>query len=69
VAAEEHVGAENPLAPAEKSQTPTPHDHERLEFSEPWHYQDWETERNYIREDKALGSLDKLHELLAQEPN
>ena len=26
------VGAKNPPAPAEKSQTPTPHDHERLEL-------------------------------------
>ena len=35
-----------------------------IEYSE-----DWETERSYIREDKALGSLDKLHELMAQEAN
>jgi transposase-like protein len=32
-----------------------------IEYSE-----DWETERSYIREDKALGSLDRLHELMAQ---
>ena len=28
--------------------------------------QDWASERSYIREDKALGSLDRLHELTAQ---
>ena len=31
--------------------------------------EDWETERSYIREDKALGSLDRLHELTAQAAN
>jgi hypothetical protein len=35
-----------------------------IEYSE-----DWETERSYIREDKALGSLDRLHELTAQAAN
>ena len=35
-----------------------------LEYSE-----DRETDRSYIREDKALGSLDKLHELMAQGAN
>ena len=28
--------------------------------------EDWASERSYIREDKALGSLDRLHELTAQ---
>ena len=35
-----------------------------IEYSE-----DWGTERSYIREDKALGSLDRLHELVAQAAN
>ena len=35
-----------------------------VEYSE-----DWGSERNYIREDKALGSLDRLHELMAQAAN
>jgi putative transposase len=35
-----------------------------IEYSE-----DWGTERSYIREDKALGSLDRLHELMAQAAN
>jgi len=35
-----------------------------VEYSE-----DWSSERSYIREDKALGSLDKLHELMAQAAN
>jgi len=30
---------------------------------------DWASERSYIREDKALWSLDKLHELTAQAAN
>jgi len=35
-----------------------------IEYSE-----DWENERSYIREDKVLGSLDRLHELMAQAAN
>jgi putative transposase len=35
-----------------------------IEYSE-----DWASERSYIREDKALGSLDRLHELTAQAAN
>jgi len=35
-----------------------------VEYSE-----DWASERSYIREDKALGSLDRLHELTAQAAN
>ena len=35
-----------------------------VEYSE-----DWGSERSYIREDKILGSLDRLHELTAQAPN
>ena len=35
-----------------------------IEYSE-----DWENERSYIREDKVLGSLDRLHELVAQAAN
>jgi len=35
-----------------------------VEYSE-----DWGSERSYIREDKALGSLDRLHELMAQAAN
>ena len=35
-----------------------------VEYSE-----DWGTERSYIREDKVLESLDKLHELMAQAAN
>ena len=35
-----------------------------IEYSE-----DWGSERSYIREDKALGSLDRLHELVAQAAN
>jgi transposase-like protein len=35
-----------------------------IEYSE-----DWASERSYIREDKALWSLDKLHELTAQAAN
>jgi hypothetical protein len=35
-----------------------------IEYSE-----DWENERSYIREDKVLGSLDRLHELMAQAVN
>jgi transposase-like protein len=31
--------------------------------------EDWANERSYIREDKALGSLDRLHELTAQAAN
>jgi len=31
--------------------------------------EDWGSERSYIREDKVLGSLDKLHELMAQAAN
>jgi hypothetical protein len=31
--------------------------------------EDWACERSYIREDKALGSLDRLHELTAQAAN
>jgi len=31
--------------------------------------EDWENERSYIREDKVLGSLDRLYELTAQEAN
>ena len=30
-----------------------------IEYSE-----DWASERSYIREDKVLGSLDRLHELM-----
>jgi len=33
------------------------------------HAEDWENERSYIREDKVLGSLDRLHELMAQAAN
>ena len=32
-----------------------------LEYTE-----DWVSERSYIREDKVLGSMDRLHELMAQ---
>jgi putative transposase len=35
-----------------------------LEYTE-----DWVSERSYIREDKALGSMDRLHELMAQSAN
>jgi putative transposase len=35
-----------------------------VEYSE-----DWASERSYIREDKVLGSLDRLHELMAQAAN
>jgi len=35
-----------------------------VEYSE-----DCGSERSYIREDKALGSLDRLHELMAQAAN
>ena len=35
-----------------------------IEYSE-----DWASERSYIREDKALGSLDGLHELTTQAAN
>jgi len=35
-----------------------------VEYSE-----DWGSERSYIREDKVLGSLDRLHELMAQTAN
>jgi transposase-like protein len=35
-----------------------------IEYSE-----DWENERSYIREDKVLGSLDRLHKLMAQAAN
>ena len=35
-----------------------------IEYSE-----DWENERSYIREDKVLGSLDRLHDLMAQAAN
>ncbi len=35
-----------------------------IEYSE-----DWASERIYIREDKALGSLDRLHDLTAQAAN
>jgi transposase-like protein len=35
-----------------------------IEYSE-----DWENERSYIRQDKAQGSLDRLHELMAQAAN
>jgi len=35
-----------------------------IEYSE-----DWANERSYIREDKALWSLDWLHELTAQAAN
>jgi hypothetical protein len=31
--------------------------------------EDWVSERSYIREDKILGSLDRLHELVAQAAN
>jgi putative transposase len=31
--------------------------------------EDWVNERSYIREDKILGSLDRLHELVAQAAN
>ena len=27
--------------------------------------EDWETERSYIREDKPLGSMERVHEFLA----
>jgi transposase-like protein len=30
------------------------------------HPEDWENERIYIRQDEAQGSLDRLHELMAQ---
>jgi len=33
------------------------------------HREDWENGRSYIREDKAQGSLDRLHELMAQAAN
>jgi hypothetical protein len=33
------------------------------------HSEDWANERSYIREEKAQGSLDKLHELMAQAAN
>jgi len=33
------------------------------------HSEDWENERSYIREDKVLGSLDRLHDLIAQAAN
>lgn len=33
------------------------------------HSEDWGSERSYIREDKVLGSLDRLHELMAQAAN
>ena len=33
------------------------------------HSEDWENERSYIREDKVLGSLDRLHDLMAQAAN
>ena len=35
-----------------------------FEYSE-----DWGSKRNYIREDKVLGSLDRLHELMSQAAN
>jgi putative transposase len=35
-----------------------------VEYSE-----DWINERSYIREDKVLGSLDRLHEVMAQTAN
>lgn len=35
-----------------------------IEYSE-----DWENDRSYIREDKVRGSLDRLHELMAQAAN
>ncbi|MGA2363158.1 MAG: IS256 family transposase [Candidatus Aminicenantales bacterium] len=35
-----------------------------IEYSE-----DWENDRSYIRQDKAQGSLDRLHELMAQAAN
>jgi transposase-like protein len=35
-----------------------------VEYSE-----DWGSERSYIREDKVLGSLDRLHEMMAQTAN
>ena len=35
-----------------------------VEYSE-----DWGSERSYIREDKVLGFLDRLHELMAQAAN
>jgi transposase-like protein len=35
-----------------------------VEYSE-----DWGSECSYIREDEALGSLDRLHELMAQAAN
>jgi putative transposase len=31
--------------------------------------EDWVSERSYIREDKVLGSIDRLHELMAQTAN
>jgi hypothetical protein len=39
-------------------------EHLRIEYAE-----DWASERNCIREDKVLGSLDRLHELTAQAAN
>ena len=35
-----------------------------IEYSE-----DWENDRSYIREDKVRGSLDRLHERMAQAAN
>lgn len=35
-----------------------------VEYSE-----DWASERSYIREDNVLGSLDRLHELVAHTAN
>lgn len=31
--------------------------------------EDWARERSYIREDKIMGSMDRLHELMAQAAN
>ena len=31
--------------------------------------EDWASERSYIREEKVLGSLERLHELTAQAAN
>lgn len=31
--------------------------------------EDWGSERSYVREDKVLGSLDRLHELMALTAN
>ena len=33
------------------------------------HSEDWGTERSYIREDKILGSLERVHELMTQAAN